>query len=81
MVDVASTTGDLQEDLQRLHTFLHLTNSVLCYTPRETNSVAHHLACYGLQASSMSTFHTLENLPGIAQGCVLTDLSTAYLRA
>lgn len=75
-----SVMGVMRVDLDWLRMFLHLTRSTWKYTPRETNSVAHHLASMGLTVTSLLEYKHQNRLPPIARGCYSTDLHTPYLR-
>lgn len=83
-------TGHFQCDLEHLRSFLHLSHSELLYIPRETNTVAHHLAAYPMQHPLLTTFKDLRDLPAVVRGwhsqtsihhtCVI-DMAKQFLSA
>lgn len=73
-------SGDLRADIDRLNSFLHLTQSGLHYTPQETNSVAHHLASEALHRGTFTDTQILQICRQWPRG-LLTDLTTVHLRS
>lgn len=77
--NATSVMGVIRVDICRLRTFLQLTRSEL-YIRHETNSVAHHLASFGLTLTALSEYKLLHMLPTVARGCLITNLHTPYLQ-